>query len=342
MCGTAGMFVGCAAVSFCPRALLAPKPAPVPEGDEYRSPFGSWYERSSVRVAPRRVLGDGDGARHFFSPDMVPVARHPLVERMPPAVFREVLLQHLYRYLDFTAKLEYLVVNRTVAGIAHGSVGVELPEEMRFDALKIYCDEAYHALFSADLARQARDLSGVAPVLPAEPFFLRRLREIQEGSPPEFRPLVELVFVIVSETLISATLADVPVDETVVPAVREVIRDHAVDEGRHHAYFAAFLRILWGQLDERARDFTARVAPSLIDAFLRPDFDAVRAELRGYGLDADEAEQVVAEVYPDEVVREFFRTTAQQTVRYFHALGVLGRPGVAEEFARLGLVDGAV
>lgn len=349
MCGVVGMFVGCSALSFCPRQLLAPDgvlaegamtPAEPGALPEYRSPFLTWHARAGVRQAKRRVLSEGAGELNaFFSPDLVPLTRHPMVKALPQPIIDELLIQHLYRYLDFTAKLETLVVNRTILGIANGAVGLELPEEMRFDAYKMYCDEAYHALFSVDLARQVAVRTGVQSRTPDEPYFLRRLREIQEALDPGDRPLAELLSVVVSETLISAYLAEIPEAKDVEPAVRETIRDHAVDEGRHHAYFAVFLRFLWARLNRAERHRAAALAPRLIDAFLRPDLDAIRQELGEYGFSAGSAEQIIGEVYTEEVVRQHVRATARQTVRYLRALDVLDDPAAAAEFHRFGLVD---
>lgn len=347
MCGIVGMFVGCPALSFCPRRLLTPDNAVTPgdprtpaEMPEYRSPFRTWHERAGVRQAERRMLSEGAGDRTaLFSPDLVPLTRHPLVKALPQSVFDELLIQHLYRYLDFTAKLEMLVVNRTMLGIAHGTVGIELPEEMHFDAYKMYCDEAYHALFSVDLARQVTARTGVQPRVPDEPYFLRRLRQVQDELDPADRPLAELLFVVVSETLISAYLAEVPEAKDVEPAVRETIRDHAIDEGRHHAYFAVFLRFLWARLDRAERRRAAVLTPRLIDAFLRPDLDAIRQELAGYGFSAETAEQITGEVYTEAVVQQHGRATAWQTVRYFLALDVLDDPAATAEFHRFGLLD---
>ncbi|MFJ7335488.1 diiron oxygenase [Streptomyces sp. NPDC101110] len=376
MCGIVGLFVGCSALAYCPRKALAPAGAataagsapvadaepvagsgrlagdgpasgPAPEAGadgaqadlSYSSPFARWAERATVRRSPRRELSaPSSDASRYFSPELVPVARHPLIAELRPELFDTVLVQHLYRYLDFTAKLETLVVNRTALGIAQGSVGVELPEEMRFDAYKIYCDEAYHALFSVDLMRQVRDTTGIAPVLPEQPYFLRRLEEIQQELPPHTRALAELLFVTVSETLISASLAELPVDSEIVPAVRETIRDHAADEGRHHVYFAAFLRYLWAALDPAARREAALLVPRLIAAFLQPDLDAVRAELLGYGLTRDDAEQVLAEVYDAKTVAAHTRATAKRTISYFVALDVLDDPMVEHEFRAHGLL----
>ncbi|WP_433386937.1 diiron oxygenase [Micromonospora sp. KLBMP9576] len=337
MCGTVGMFIGCAALSYCPKELLLQSARPdVGDPDQpYRSPFRNWHERASVRQAPRRVLIDDETS--FFPPELVPVSRHPLVRALPAATFEEVLIQHLYRYLDFTARLEYLVVNRTVLGIARGSVGVDLPEEMRFDAYKMYCDEAYHTLFSVDLARQVRARTGIVPRLPAEPFFLARLGQILAELPERDRALAELLFVIVSETLISATLADLPDWKEVSTAVRGTIQDHAQDEGRHHAYFADFLRHMWRQLSPAERRRAGALVPRLIDAFLRPDLPAIRAELAGYGFDAGEVERIVSETYPPEVITLHTTTTSRQTMRHFDALGAFDGGPAAEELHRYGL-----
>lgn len=349
MCGLAGMFVGCAAVDYCPKRLLGDQlqhgggpgsdlwSATDPGGSEYRSPFTRWDSRAAVRTAPRRELAaDDDGL--FFSPELVPVARHPLVAGIRPDMFREVLVQHLYRYLDFTTKLEHLVVNRTVLGIAHGMVSIELPQQMRFDAYKIYCDEAYHAVFSQDLLRQTVAHTQITPRLPQAPYFLVRLQQLQEGVESELRSLVELLFVVISETLISGTLAAIPSDPQVVPAVDDIIRDHAADEGRHHAYFAAFLRIMWGWLTPEERTASALLVPDLVDAFLQPDRSASREELLGYGLSEDAVEQVIAECWPDALVRKTVAASAERTVFYFRELGVLDDPRVAERFAEAGLV----
>ncbi|WP_246017265.1 diiron oxygenase [Micromonospora pisi] len=334
-------------MALCPRALLG-QPAlnqdselTGPSNDDYRSPFRNWDERSAVRARPRRTLSPDDDSSLYFSPDLVPVAAHDLVRHLRPELFEQVLTQHLYRYLAFTEKLETLVVNGTVLAIASGSVGVPLPDEMRLDAYRIYCDEAYHALFSVDLMRQVVARTGTQPVLPDQPYFLRRLQEIQAALPSPMRPLAELLFVTISETLISATMGEVPMDPTVAPAVRDAIRDHAVDEGRHHAYFAIFLRHLWGALDSAGRREAALLAPRLIDAFLRPDQPAIRSELQSYGLTRDDAEQVVSEVYGENTVRTQVAAMAQRTVQYFAALEVFAAPEVADEFHRYGLQPAA-
>ena len=334
MCGIAGLFIGCPATAVCPKPRFQTGPNEL----RYRSCFGRWDERASVRRAPRRLLEEDEGTRHLFPPDLVPLTRHPSVRALGPQLFDEVLTQHLYRYLDFTARLEHLVVNKTVQAIAQDTVGVHVPDEMRFDAYKIYCDEAFHCLFCADMMRQVREHTGIEPRLDPQPYFLRRLQALQERVGDPLAAKLELLFVVCSETLITATLAEVPDDPGVDAGVRDTIRDHARDEGRHHAYFAAFLRFLWHELDLRTRLTLGRLVPELIDTFLRPDVGVLRAELAGYGFGHDEAEQIVGEVFAENVIRDHAGATARQTVRHFASVGVLDDEVARAMFAERGLL----
>ncbi|GHB75648.1 hypothetical protein GCM10010347_52570 [Streptomyces cirratus] len=356
MCGTVGLFMGCSAVSLCPKQALfarrddtggndggdAGRDGDGEDGAQtYVSPFRTWYERATVRSAERRRLGPLTDGQDFFAPELVPLAGHPLIAGLRgerPGVYREVLVRHLYRYLDFTAKLEHLVVNRTVLGIAHGTIGVRVPEAMRLDAFKIYCDEAYHALFSADLAAQVREATEVRADLAQVPYFVTRLERFLEETPDDLAALTEILFVIVSETLITAQLSEMGNDRNVAPAVRETVRDHALDEGRHHAYFAIFLRHLWGQLTPATRRRAALRVPRLIRIFTDPDVPSVEKEIVGYGLPRDDAKQIVAELFPDASVTAYAKSVAQQTVRHFASVGALDDEQVRAEFAAYGLL----
>jgi hypothetical protein len=339
MCGTAGMFIGCAAVAFCPKSILLGS-----QSDEisslsdsaditpppYRSPFRDWDQKSSVRAAPRRIIGD-DRGKLYFSPDLVPAAQHPFVKDLPDELFKQLLVQHLYRYLDFTAVLECFVVNRTLLGIAYGSVGITVPETMRFDALKMYCDEAYHALLVTDVARQVQEQAGSQRKDKEQPYFLRRLNYLLSSMPSADRGLAEVLFVIISETLISATLATGSWSEEVEPAVLDSIHDHARDEGKHHAYFSHFLKVFWSQLSPDERQRASMLVPCLIKIFLRPDTQKVKDELGDYGLTSEQAEQVVAEVYSPELVQQQINSTSRLVRKYFTDLGAFSSPEAADE-----------
>ncbi|MFJ7155556.1 diiron oxygenase [Streptomyces sp. NPDC101118] len=352
MCGVAGLFTGCTALTPCPPPPPGPPVAGGPpyaaapadaaaDGSPYgpapyRSPFGDWYERVTARPPLRRTLLLPEGTAPF-SPALAPVTGHPLVRALPAPARTRLLALHAHRYLDFTARLEHLVVNRTALGIAHGTLGVDLPEEMRFDAYKLYCDEAWHALTAADLARQLRHATGVTAPEAGAPAFLARLAAVREAVGPRSAQLAELVFVVCSETLVSATLPAGAEDPLMPAALRDTLRDHARDEARHHAYFAAFLRLLWTRLDAGQRRTAGRLAPRAVAAFLGPDLPALRADLAAAGLRPGEAEQVLAETHPPDAVAAYGREAARPVLRHFAELGVLDDPYVREELAAYGL-----
>jgi hypothetical protein len=308
----------------------------------YSSKLAEWDSRASVRIKPRRELCcDEDQPDYSYFPvGLVPTARHELVLRRGPAAVERVLVQRLYAYLDFTTELEMCAINPMCVEISRGRTGFALPPGILEDAFKIYTDEAWHAQFSDDLLRQVTRCTGQVAALPDRPAFVARVAAVAEELPPEVRRLVRLFFAIVSETLISAVLSDIPNDAQVAPAVREVVRDHAIDEGVHHSYFSHLLTYVWPQLGGAERAAIGTVVPRLIRAFLEPDWQAHAAALRCAGLTLEEVGQVLCDCYTDQDVARTVRGDAHATIRYFERLGAFSDSATLEAFQAAGLVDG--
>lgn len=303
----------------------------------YRPALPSWHTRSAVRAKPRRVLPAGDGGL-FYSAALTPVAGHPLVTAAGPEAVSALLARRLYAYLDFTTVLEQEIVNPVVLRLSRGPAGLALPPEMCFDAYKIYCDEAYHALFSVDVKRQVEELSGVpAPPL-AEPRFARAIRRARRTVPAELADLVDLCAAVVSETLISGTLTDVPDDPTVVGVVRETLADHAADERTHHAYFAQFLELMWPQLPPASQHAMGPVFADLVLAFLRPDWREYWRMLLDLGYGDADAARIIAESHPEAELAADARQSSRSLLALLRKVGVLADPRTAAHFARLGLL----
>lgn len=304
---------------------------------EYESPFLRWDDRASVRRNPRRVLGEPGDDAVYFPPELFPAASHPLVLAAGPDVVHRLLVCRLYDYLSFTTELEEMAVIPVAGKLSRGRAGIDLPEQMRFDAFKIVTDEAWHAQFSDDFARQVESRTGVPRRNAGTPAFVGRLDAIRERLPPPVRGMEGLLFAIVSETLISGILAGLPGDPRLPRAVRDLVRDHAEDEGRHHVYFRRLLRHLWPALDRAQRRAVGPLLPEIVYAFLEPDYRWIVANLRGCGLSAEQAEQVLLESWPvDHVVRDT-AAAARSVVRYFTEIGALDDPATAEAFQAVGL-----
>lgn len=305
----------------------------------YDSRLRDWDTRATVRVKPRRVLIEEEAmGKLYFPPELVPITLHPVIEARGPSVVRDLRIQRLFLYFLFTEKLEHEIVNAVAEDIAHRRTGADLPEEMLFDAYKLYCDEAFHAYFSADLRRQIEAATGVRADLDATPRFLQRLRTVQCAVPPELRQMAEIFFAIVSETLISSTLSKIPKDERVVTAVRQLTADHAEDEGRHHAYFSSLLEALWPQLSPQQQATIGPLLPEFIRGFLEPDYPAIKRGLAGYDLTPEEIDRVVAESYRPEEVDDGVREAARASLRLFERTDVLSEPHTREAFIASGLI----
>jgi hypothetical protein len=190
---------------------------------------------------------------------------------------------------------------------------------------------------AAELATAVAQQGGLTDVWRATPYFMRRLAQLIESADPDLGPVLEILFVVCSETLISGTLSEAAEAPGVMEPVRQALSDHAHDERRHHAYFAEVLRHLWPNLTRASQRRAGVYVPDLLDAFLRPDFDDARKEMLGYGLSRDAVEQIVTESYPAPAVDADRRHVARYTVRYFEEVGALDHPEVAAAFDRAGL-----
>jgi hypothetical protein len=303
----------------------------------YRSALGSWHHQSSVRSKPRRCLSpeaDHDGLT-YFPADLSPFVSHKLVSSGDPAVTRDGLTQQLFSYLTFTDRLEHEIVNRTARRLAEPWPSLSLPDAMKIDARKIYCDEAYHSLFSADLMYQIQTATGFEYDAGSGHPALVSFAATVESFPLEERPWVELFFVVVSETLISGSLLRIPESETVIPVVRDLVADHAADEVRHHAFFTQVCRLAWPQMPRNLQARVGCALPGFIRNFLSPDYPSIQAFLERR-FSQRQAETILRESYPEAELLKNARNASRATIRAFAGAGAFDIPEVADQFHKEG------
>lgn len=300
------------------------------------SPFERWYDTAGVRAGVRRMFADEtDDGKVFYPQHLVPYLAHEALADLTTAQRRALTIRHLYQFLLSTTHLETRIVNTTAERIANGRAGLDLPNRMRLDAFKVYCDEGYHALYSLDLADQIAAATGVT--IPPWDYggFVDKLEEVGRRLLPGEPALVPLLQTVVFETLITAVLNEIPNDPTVIGVVRELTRDHAMDEGHHHRFFAQFFHELWVGLDSRLREPVAHALPALVRVCLTWDTEPIRASLLMSGVDSATAAAVVADAYAESGANAH---VCRATVRTFRSAGVLEVPGAEEAFAAHGLL----
>ena len=274
----------------------------------------------------------------MFPPSAIPYLDHPCLEQIDSRLRSELLTRHLYQYLNFTANLEPTLVNRGVQRIAANKLPISVIRDMRLDALKIYTDEGYHALFSIDLISQIEAATGVIDLpYDFEPY-LQNLDRVTHDLLSGQRALGELLQVIIFETAVSSILSDLPEDPNLVTAVRSVIRDHATDEKTHHAFFMRLFPELWTSLSSRQKHQVGLALPRLIVEEVRPYKDPIADALVAVGLDASSASEVLHDTYTNTHAMQYARHMARYTVHLFAKTGVLDIPGASDAFAAEGLL----
>jgi hypothetical protein len=294
----------------------------------------TWYETAGVRSGIRRLFRDEtDAGKVFFPARLVPYLAHEALTQATPQQQRELTLRHLYQFLLSTAHLETRIVNRAAERIANGRTDIDLAMSVRLDALKVYTDEGYHALYSLDLAEQIAQETGIA--IPPWDYggFVDRLEHTGTRLLPDAPHLIPLLQAVVFETLITAVLNEIPPDPTVLTVVRELTRDHAKDEGHHHRVFAKFFHELWHQLDPSLPEPVAHALPALIHACLTWDVKPVTSSLLLAGVDPATAREVVHDCYGGQAALDRIADTCRATVRMCRSAGVFDVPGAAEAFA---------
>jgi hypothetical protein len=303
----------------------------------YRSRFQDWNTRSAVRSKPLPEFVSGD-AKLFFTPELVPLIAHPLIAAQGHEVVHEVLTRHLLGHLNFTDTLENEVVTPVAYMLGRRKLDFSLAPAVLVDARKIAVDEMHHALFAAGFVGEISTLSGVDPLPVQRPSFLLELDTIKSLHESRHVPLLMLGFAIISETLITSTLTQVPNDDRVVAGVRTILKDHAEDEARHHVYFAEILTTCWPRLTSAQRALVGPLLPRFISMFLAPDLLDVQGCLATLGFSAAVAEQIVEEVYPRERVISDIRQKADSVVRLMRRAGVLEDPRTSDSFQQFGLI----
>lgn len=305
-----------------------------PPSSAYRSVFESWHQRASVRTLEQPAMGFS-AEQLFFSPDFSTLFLHPLVLDAPEEMRRKLLISQFYVYMRFTVFLELGPVNEVCNLLRQPGFLPWIPRKMKEDAFFIYTDEGYHATFSGHLISEAEAFTGVRSI-EVHPIFLDKLDDLVASEELEFHALVKLFFVIISETLITGTLAGVPKDPRVQDKIRAFVEQHRVDEGRHHKYFKDLFYFTWPRLPRQLQRKIGCLLPEMILAFLQPDARALTAILSSHPSLFQRPRQMVEELISDPRVMDGIQGAARHTTAMLTDAGAFEDPVVVTAFRQRG------
>jgi len=236
----------------------------------YRSAFRSWDTRAWIRTKPHRTAVPFERGLLFFSPDALPSAPPggdgPSDDNQQDV--EERCIRHLQSHLAMTVPLELGPVNDACLALRDSAYSGWLPRQLRDDALRLYADEAGHAEMTNEMAAAVERATGIAPPTTTPPF-VRCVADLVAAAGADQRDLVRFLGGVVSETLITATLTRVPLDDRVQIAVRQLLADHADDERRHAALFRDAFSYVWPRLAPDVRRAAALLIPRMVFAFLQ-------------------------------------------------------------------------
>jgi hypothetical protein len=248
-------------------------------------------------------------------------------------------MRKLESYNTFTERLEYKAVMAASIKIAQNPRAFGLSEQAGREARLIVTDESHHAYVAVELTKQIPGFSELTPLTPSQPRFLRGLEELEGGLPTELADDLLIAFVSISETLITSILRGIPRDPRVVSAVRNTVRDHCIDEARHHSYFVDVVHQHWASSTPDRREIIGPLYAKLIRLFLDPDLDLCRAWLLEAGLDTHNAGLVLQDYYSPERVVASVRADAFPTVKLMERVGILDHSAARPAFVEQKLID---
>lgn len=296
MCGLVGYFTACDLKLVCPLHALKNRTREY----KYRTGFDNWDRRAAVRAVPSRVPEARDLR---FPEEFVPIAAHERIRSGSPDLVDMILSKSLYRFLNFTHKLELLVVNTVTLNIAVNRYNIDIPRDIRLDAHRIYTDEAYHALFSFEMMIKMNTALPDYKFIENTPPFIALFQNLVANYDNREKALLELMFVVTSEMLITGTLHEAGNLLNLDDGVRNMLRDHARDEARHHGFYSQFLAYIWETLQPQDRIMCLIAIPQFVRIYCEPDHAGIRTDLREFGCSDKEANDIYHSVYTDDVIR---------------------------------------
>ncbi|MBP0619148.1 diiron oxygenase [Cupriavidus consociatus] len=301
-----------------------------------------WDKQSAVRVRPYKYncqptnKNDPKSGNWFF-PSALSFLSHPLLAHLTPDQVQELLARNLVSFLEYTTLLEHRIVNRSVEHIVHNCLPVAVPHGMCMDALRIYTDEGYHAVMSADVAHQVSEIFGISQTT-RQFSRISRLEALASGF--QQQALGWFLIGFVSETAITKEFAKMG-RSALVPAVHSMLMDHLSDEWKHSRCFVRMFSYLWPRLTRPEREFCATQLPVIIQECFRLDESLLERDLAALGLDSNVAQTISAERNNETANRLRAKNGASATLHALRECAFFSEPRYVANFAKHGLIDPA-
>jgi len=233
-------------------------------------------------------------------PSYTKILEHKDLQSITDEQKRFVMGTQLLEFVEKTTILEVDYVNKVANNIALGKYNLEIPEILKLDALKIYTDEGFHAHFSKEMSDQIKSYYKISDdITPYLKNFFVKLNDIGSKFGPKNTYLSELASTIVSETLIVQDISN-EMKGIVYEPIKEMFRDHMVDEAYHANYFSTFFKIIWPQLPNEKKEILGFNLCEALILLNKPRVDIFYYSLSKIGFDRNQISKYINEIYNDE------------------------------------------
>ncbi len=282
----------------------------------YHSPFSRWHDSAAVRSMPTHDWLAGGAGAWVLNVDSI--LTHPEVLSHAEEVAIGMLLASLW----FTVELENKLISPVALDIAHYCIGAEYISDLATDALRVHCDEAYHALLANELIGYISNLTGVTLCRHTHSF-LRQIESLRQTIPQHQASLLYFCAALVSETLISKTLFSDRLNPNLQSDLRCFLNHHYCDELLHSAFFVRAFDIVWPQWHPSVQTMMSPLWSGLIDTFLSVDLTTIFAVLKHAGIAEPLAKQVVADYKQPHDAAHYNERSAHLTYETLRRAGAI-------------------
>ena len=310
--------------------------------NKYTTMQPQWEKKSSIRTRPRRLLSDEMNPGFYFPPVHQPLALHPFLNDLAPELKERILVLSLYKYLNDIANIEKDVINHVAYRITKDQYFLKFSRAMKHDALSIIVDESYHAYMAQDFMQQVVERTGICRIeLPEETALSCAIQQIKNKLPQGSVDHFEFIAVCIAEHALTNDLISVARSEDICKTFYCMMRDHAVDEGRHARYFETMLGIYWSALPASEKDIVGPYLAVLINKYFDPSlqYEYNTRILETLGVEADKIRVILADTHAgwSEDALNGQNVVTKQMVALLKRTKVFATPSVKSSFAKFGI-----
>jgi hypothetical protein len=311
--------------------------------------FNAWDVQSAVRSLPYPLIEDDSLLRSELRNPESPL-RSTVKDLLPDsvgipkieadAVARAVAIS-LIQVLENSSEMELCITNEAVRRMIFGRLLDVVGEETALEAMQLYTDEAYHALFSKHLIERVSCAFDV-PSPPPDSQLSRCLIELISSAPAELSDILWFMAAMCVETQVVRSLINHVGRNSNSHEGRPIqglLNDHLRDELTHTRFFLRTFERLWAGLEPEAKISIGVRLPEIILEVNKPNSTRLSEIYMALPIDAEAARAKISELVSQENHKKIARVYSSTMLVALGRNGLFDFPEIAESFLSHGVIE---